>query len=177
MARTTKQLSGGGKDKFLRSMIDAEAGVGAEAAKRLAEALTDAITDVRVKREVWEATSKPGPGEKGLRAARAKARAAAEANATKAQAVTADAAGSSDAPTAAGAFDPFAFSAVALLTKKGKAALSAELATIASASDLKAIATAQHLAIDPAVNDIDALRTALVAATERRIAERRAAAG
>lgn len=169
MARTTKQLSGGGKDKFLRGIVAGEAGLDGAAAQRLATALTDAITEVRVRREAWEATSKPGPGEKGLRGAKAKAAAPASVKAADADAAVAA------APAAA--FDPFAFSAVALLTRKGKAALASELSRIASAADLKAIATAQHLAIDPAITDVAALREALVAATERRIAERRAAAG
>ena len=42
MARTTKQLSGGGKDKFLRAIVAAEAGIGEDAAERLTATLIDA---------------------------------------------------------------------------------------------------------------------------------------
>ena len=174
MARTTKQLSGGGKDKFLRAVVAGETSVGGEVAERLAATLTDAITEVRVRREVWEATSKPAPGEKGLRAAKVKAAATASVAAAKAE--TPPSVAKPVAP-AATPFDPFAFSAVAVLTKKGKAALAAELGKVAAAADLKSIATAQHLAIDLSIEDAAALREALVTATERRIADRRAAAG
>lgn len=169
MARTTRQLSGGGKDKFLRNIVAGDKGIDGESARRLAKTLTDAITEVRVRREVWEETSKPAAGEKGLRAAKAKPAAAPKTNEQPPGAVP---------PTpAAEPFDPFAFSTVALLTKKGKAALASALEKISSTADLQAIAVAQHLAIDPSVDDVAALREALVAATERRIAERRAAAG
>lgn len=167
MARTTKQLSGGGKDKFLRAIVAAEAGTSADAAK-IAATLVDAITEVRVRREVWEATSKPAPGEKGLRA-KSRPRAPEPVEPALATSVPADA-----APVA---FDPFAFSAVAVLTKKGKDALAAEFKKIASAEQLRALANAQHLAVDQSIDDAAALRAALLTATERRLAERRAAAG
>lgn len=176
MARTTKQLSGGGKDKFLRGIVAAEPAIDGDAAKRIADTLSDAITEVRVRREVWEATSKPLPGEKGLRAAKAKA-AAARAPSVAAEPEPTAKTQPALAPVPTAAFDPFAFSAVALLTRKGKPALAAELAKISSAADLKALAAAQHLAIDMTVDDPSALRDAIATATERRIAERRAAAG
>lgn len=171
MARTTKQLSGGGKDKFLRAIVAAEAGIGEDAAERLTATLIDAVTEVRVRREVWEATSKPGPGEKGLRA---KAKPTAAPSTTE---PVAPVIGAASTVSASVPFDPFAFSAVAILTKKGKDALAAEFAKIATAEHLRALANAQHLAIDQALGDVVALRDALVTATERRLAERRAAAG
>lgn len=157
MARTTKQLSGGGKDKFLRGVVAGVADVPAEAAARVTAALTDAITEVRVRREAWgneraaPAGSPPPPKLK-------------------------PAAPPPVAAPAAPAFDPFAFSAVAVLTKKGKVALLSQLGTIASAEHLRKFAEAQHLALDPAVVDAADIRAAIVAATERRIAERKAAA-
>lgn len=170
MTRATKSLSGGGKDKFFKAVIAAEQGVDPQAAARLGEVLINAVAEVRVRREAWDTYSKPGPGEKGRKGA--KARAAAEAAAKQASVKPSAAAAAPSQP-----FDPFAFSAVAVLTRKGRDALAAELAKIGSADNLKAIATAQHLAIDPAILEIDSLRAALVVATERRIAERRAAAG
>lgn len=169
MTRATKSLSGGGKDKFFKAVIATEPGVDPQAAARLGDALMNAVSEVRVRRDAWEQYSKPAPGEKGRKGA--KARAAAQAAAQQSAAPAA-------APSAAATpFDPFAFSAVAVLTRKGKEALAAELATIASAANLKAIAAAQHLAVDPALDEAEALRAALIVATERRIAERRAAAG
>jgi hypothetical protein len=159
MARTTKQLSGGGKDKFLRGIV-AEAGLADVAAARMVDALTSSITEIRVRRDIWEDISKAEPS-KGAQ---------------------------EDVPTivvptppavveaAATSFDPFAFSAVALLSKKGKAALAAELDKIGAAAHLHKLAAAQHLAVDPSLQDVAALRAAVIAGAERRIAERRAAA-
>ena len=73
-------------------------------------------------------------------------------------------------------FDPFAFSALAVLTKQGAQALAQRLATIGTADSLRALANAQHLGIGAEITDAAALRAAIVAATEARLAERRAAA-
>lgn len=74
------------------------------------------------------------------------------------------------------AFDPFAFSAVVVLTRQGKAALLKRLGSIDTAANLIALADAQHLAIDRGLEDLDRLRQAIVKGAEQRIADRRAAA-
>ncbi len=73
-------------------------------------------------------------------------------------------------------FDPFAFSVVALLSKSGPEALLRELARISEPSHLKQIAEAQHIAVDPKLEDLDELCLAIVRGAQRRIAARRAAA-
>jgi hypothetical protein len=73
-------------------------------------------------------------------------------------------------------FDPFAFSAVVTLSRRGKDGLLRQLEEINSALDLRQLADAQHLGVDPSITDIDELRTEIVKGAERRIAERRAAA-
>lgn len=159
MARTTKQLSGGGKDKFLLGVVASVDGVTPAVADRIGAALADGIAEVRVRRDVWDAQR--------------------SAPASRPMAATAPVAATAKPTTAietAPAFDPFAFSAVALLTKKGKAALAAALDKIDTVDNLRRLAEAQHLALDPAVSDMAAIRTAIIAATERRIAERKAAA-
>ena len=82
MSRTTKQLSGGGKDKFLRAVAGAVASVAPADAERIGALLAASITEVRVRREAWEKYSLGG-------------------HAPPAKAILGDAA----------AFDPFAFSA------------------------------------------------------------------
>ena len=74
------------------------------------------------------------------------------------------------------AFDPFAFSAVSVLARKGRDALFARLSEITSAENLREFAIAQHIAIDQKLSEPDELRAAIVLGTERRIAARRAAA-
>jgi hypothetical protein len=169
MARTTKQLSGGGKDKFLRALVAGETTIPADAAARLGDNLCASIADIRVRRETWE-TVRATPAVEA--AAPPVVQAAAEPVAPKSQPATTPMAGASQAA----AFDPFAFSALATLTKKGAAALSARLAEIGSAGDLHALAAAQHLSIDTGVTDLQTLRAAILAATQARLAERRAAA-
>ena len=73
-------------------------------------------------------------------------------------------------------FDPFAFSAVSVLARKGRDALLARLGEIASAEHLREFAIAQHIAIDQTLTAADDLRLAIIKGTERRIAARRAAA-
>lgn len=178
MARTTKPLSGAGKDKFLRTLVAGVEGVPDVAADAVTLALVSTITEVRVRRDVWEAQARAEPAPRAKRSpqghgARAEPQAGPERAAVDSTPV---------APVPAvgmaseAAFDPFAFSVVATLTKKGKAGLMAELARISSIEHLKRIADAQHLGVDPAIADAEALRAAIHDGAARRIAERRAAA-
>ena len=73
-------------------------------------------------------------------------------------------------------FDPYAFSAVAVLTREGPDALLARLAGLETPADLVALAHAQHLAIPDGLTEPAALRQAILTAAETRIADRRAAA-
>jgi hypothetical protein len=73
-------------------------------------------------------------------------------------------------------FDPFAFSAIALMKRDGREALLAKLREIDDPADLKALADAQHLAIADDATTADALRLAIADSAARRLADRRAAA-
>ena len=161
MARTTKQLSGGGKDKFLRALI-ADASLPADVATKLGDTMCDAIADIRVRREAWEPARQ------------------ASAKHQEAQPVSHGPKDSSPAatlsPDSPAEFDPFVFSALAVLTKQGPAALASRLATIESAANLHALAKAQHLTVEAGMTDLATLRVAMITATEARLAERRAAA-
>lgn len=77
-------------------------------------------------------------------------------------------------------FDPFAFAVEALLIKQGEEALAQRLALIAATADLRALAKAQRVPVDPALGadaDAAALRDAIVRGACKRLADRRAAAG
>jgi hypothetical protein len=164
MARTTKALSGGGKDKVLRGVVTGVEGVDPDVGEAVVGALSEAITEVRVRREVWDAV-----------------RAADQAVPVVRPAPTATPSPPALEPVAppppARTFDPYAFSAVAVFTRKGVAGLTAELDRITAPADLQALATAQHLGVDPALTDPATLRTEIIKGVERRIAERQAAAG
>ena len=155
MARTTKQLSGAGKDKFLRGALARETALAPEIAQRLGDTLCEGIADIRVRREAWQ----PGAGQR-------------EADAVRG-ARSVDLA---PVPARSAAFDPFVFSALAVLTKHGVPALTGKLESIGDAGQLQALAKAQHLAVDPALADLAAVRAAILHATQQRLAERRAAA-
>ena len=74
------------------------------------------------------------------------------------------------------AFNPYAFSATVVLAKTGRDGLMKRLAEIKSADQLKAFADAQHLGFDRKLSKPEDLRKALLAATEQRLADRKAAA-
>ena len=161
MARTTKQLSGGSKDKFLRALV-AQAALPPDKSLELADVLCAEIRDVRVNRDTWELLRHRPSAIRSTSASAAP---------DTAQPIE------PQAPAATVAnFDPFVFSALAVLTKQGAAALAKRLSEIDSVEHLCALAKAQHLAVDAAITEPEALRAAMVEATQARLAERRAAA-
>lgn len=184
MGRTTKQLSGSGKDKFLKALLAEHLDVAAAPADQLLERLGTTISDIRVKRDAWEAITHIA------RSAHSTKRKAKGIGRKPSSALVPDA--SSDLPlrpldtavplhsvgvaSSETSFDPFSFSALAVLTKSGRTTLEAKIAEIHKVEHLIALATAQHLSIDRSLADIDQLRIAIIVATEARLKERRAAA-
>lgn len=134
------------KRAFFRAFIQRETQLDAEAAENLAESLTKAVNMMRV----WEM---PPPAEQP----------------TKIK-------GKSSPTTTAPAFDPYAFSLMVVLAKTGKAGLAKRLAEIKSVDQLRALAEAQHLAVNTALKKPEELRKAIITATEQRLADRKAAA-
>jgi hypothetical protein len=163
MTGKTKSLSGPAKDKFLTTMLR-QHGLDAPQAAALAQSLSTAIREVRVDRALWDAQ----PRAKKRRGPHGEVRSLAERTSAVPPSATTE--------SAVSVFDPYAFSVVAVFAKKGADALTAELERIARADQLVALATAQHITIDPSETDVAALRRAIVAGAERRLADRRAAA-
>jgi hypothetical protein len=155
MPKNTKALSGPAAKKYIRDLLKADPGVSADASERLVATCGDEIAQLRVRL--------PIPVRHKFKVE------------TSAVQVPAPA----PAPAAAAAksvpFDPFAFSAIVVLTKQGPDGLLAKLATIAAPADLKAIAKAQHIAVPPTALSADDLRAAIVTGTAARIADRQAA--
>jgi hypothetical protein len=79
-------------------------------------------------------------------------------------------------PASMRTFDPYAFSVVVTLVKKGREALLIRLAEIDNVEDLRQLANAQHLGVDPHLARADDVRQAIVHGAEKRVASRRAAA-
>lgn len=152
------------KRAFFRAYIQRETSLDKAAADKLADALTSAVNMMRV----WDV-----PEAAPVAEAEAKDQGAAK---PKGKAATAAPAAASPAQPAAAPFDPFAFSPIVVLVKTGKDGLMKRLLDIKSVEHLKAFADAQHLAVAPSIKKIDELRKAIVAATEQRLADRKAAA-
>jgi hypothetical protein len=177
MGRTTKSLSGGGKDKLLRALVGREIEIATVPAERLLQRLSEALTEVRVKRDVWEMVAKADEAQPKAITPNKTGRATRAVSSTATPKVVAAKLADTAAPdTVSTAFDPFAFSALAILTRKGKAGLATVLAEINTAEHLHALAAAQHLTVDRAETDLTKLRDAIITATEARLKERRAAA-
>ena len=73
-------------------------------------------------------------------------------------------------------FDPYSPNVVVVIRTKGVEAARAALAAIASAENLRLLAREQSLSIDAGVTEPADIAAAIIAAAERRIANRRAAA-
>ena len=158
MAKNTRPLSGPAQRKFFRELFRADAGVSADAAERLTEICGKELAQIRVRLPL--AVRRPGT------------RVAAAAVAVP-PVVAAPAAAP---PAREATFDPHAFSLIVIFRKGGKDALAAKLGEVADLDHLRAIAKAQHVALDGAPADRAEVLAAIIEGTERRIAHRQAAA-
>lgn len=156
------------KRAFFRAFLQREKNLDSAATEKLADALANAVNMMRVW-DVPEPVPAPAPEPTPVTAKSVETVAKSKAKAP-----------SNDAPTVTAApvapFDPFAFSPIVVLVKTGKDGLMKRLLEIKSVDHLKAFAEAQHLAVAPTVKKADELRKAIVAATEQRLADRKAAA-
>jgi hypothetical protein len=134
---------------FFRAHIRRETSLDDAAAERLAEALTKAVNRMLV----WEIPDEAPRAETPDLAAKEKARHARAEN-----------------------FNPYLFSAIVVLAKQGRDGLIKRLQEIKSAEHLRAFAEAQHVPVDAKLRRLDDIRKAIVAAAERRLADRKAAA-
>lgn len=167
--KKTRPLSGPALRKYVRDLVEADAEIAAEPGRRITETLVREVAEARIRLPIPQRRRiAAGPAADG------RDRVIAPPGAGSADAVKDD---QVPAPAAEEpAFDPYAFSAVAVLTREGRTGLLTRLDGITSVRNLRQLADAQHLAVPAGVEDPAELRTAILAATERRIADRRAAA-
>ena len=156
MAKNTRPFSGQMQRKYFRDLLKSDPGVTADAVERLTEVVSTEIASIRVRLPLV-VRKKVSPGV-----------AAPVAKAAVAESPT--------APPSGAAFDPHAFSLIVVFRTGGKDALLAKLNEVSDPDQLKAIAKAQHVALEGEPADRSALLSALVAGTEKRIAHRQAAA-
>ena len=146
---------------FFRVHIRRETSLDAEAAEKLAAALTKAVNRMLV----WEMPAAVLADEPD---------AASEAPASAPKIVSESEV--QERHDRAENFNPYRFSALVALAKHGRDGLMLRLKEIKSAENLRAFAEAQHVPVDASLKRTDDIRKAIVAGVERRLADRKAAA-
>jgi hypothetical protein len=154
--RKATALSGAAQDAYFRRVFKGEADLSAEAREHLLRRLKDEIAQVRLRNRPRAApASAPPPAAK-------------EAHAGS---------DPEPSPAAADSFDPFTPNVIVLVRTAGRLGALAALAAIDTLDELQLLAREQRLSINPDLCSLPEVRAAIVAAAERRIANRLAAAG
>jgi hypothetical protein len=153
MRKKTKALSGASQDAYFRRVLKAYSGRSPEERERMVRQLREEIAQLRVRLPPRDAKiphqdQSPRPS------------------------VTIGSTSEKPAP----AFDPFSPNVVVVLRTSGRDAALAALATIESPENLRRLAREQRLNFGGDFSSAADLRAAIVAAAERRIANRLAAA-
>jgi hypothetical protein len=161
MQKKTRALSGASQDAYFRRVFKAYPNLSADERERLVRRLRQEIAQLRLRRS---ARDEAGTVESA---------APAETKPAPALAVPA-----ASAPTRAASppFDPFSPNVIVVVRTSGRDAAMAALTAIDSLDNLRLLAREQRLAVAGAPSSASDLRTAIVAAAERRIANRMAAA-
>lgn len=174
----TRQLSGRAKSRYVRAMMRQAGATEAATAKADAE-----IRSIVVAAPAAERLAPARPIVQPRPAARAAAPDASIDHSpppAPAKSVLPPAAAAPEREIVA--FNPYAFSAMAVLLNEGRAALEARLAEASTREHIVQLAEAQSVRLDPRLlsakkTSIAALRTAFVEAVEKRVAHRRAITG
>ncbi|MDO9382447.1 MAG: hypothetical protein Q7T86_06240 [Hyphomicrobiaceae bacterium] len=160
MSKSTRSISGAAKNTFLDGIVRSALGDDHAARARLMEELTAAVSSLRIRVEA----------ERGRKATT--------------RTVTLPAPPPASAGTAAGYgpatdldadFDPYTPNVIVVLRTRGRDAALAALAAITNERHLRLLAHEQQLGVPEARASLADLRQAIVAAGERRIANRLAA--
>ncbi|MFT5511022.1 MAG: hypothetical protein ACI89J_004122 [Hyphomicrobiaceae bacterium] len=173
MKRTTKKLSGIGLELFLRRFYASYSGVDDTLARRLSKDSAKTFTSVRVRHIAWRDWR---PKHHAVPAV--------DINPAPIDAPTTQPSKPQPSTTAENAdtpFDPYAIGLIPIYQREGPEGLGAKLAGITSLDNLRKMARSQQIALPAELRgadvDIDAVRSAIIAAVGKRIANRRAAAG
>ncbi|MDX2258021.1 MAG: hypothetical protein NW205_03820 [Hyphomicrobiaceae bacterium] len=154
------------------SALEKEATLRRASAASAAETLEPGLTQVAALPEPKATDTVAGA------AAEAAARAEPGATPTAIEAAPAETQPSPPASAPPSTFDPFVFGLVPVFKRHGADALIVRLAEIASADDLRAMAKAQQIVLPREIRtgpiDLVTLRTAILDAVEKRVADRKA---
>lgn len=157
MKKETKALSGASQDAYFRRVLKAHPNLSAAERERIVRQLREEVAQLRL-RVRGDIAAPPDPPSRPA--------------AQSAAAITQSTAASAGLP-----FDPYSPNVVVIVRKSGGEAALAALAAIDSMENLRLLAREQRLNVDAKVSSAAEIRTAIVVAAERRIANRVAAAG
>jgi hypothetical protein len=155
MSKKTKALSGAAQDAYFRRLLKAHPNLPAEERDQLVRQLRQEIAQLRVRKGV--------PRQDGV---------------AHINVVAPEDGVLSPAPTTATFdFDPFSPNVIVVVRTAGRDAALAALGSIDSVDHLRLLARQQKLSLDASLWSAAEIRLAIVMAAERRIANRKAAAG
>ena len=156
MKKETKALSGASQDAYFRRVLKAHPNLSAAERDRIVRQLREEVAQLRLRVKVdGDIAASPDPPA-----------------AQPAAAIPQSTAANAGLP-----FDPYSPNVVVVVRKSGREAAVAALAAIDSIENLRFLAREQRLNVDADVSSAAEMRTAIVMAAERRIANRVAAAG
>ncbi len=159
MSKSTRSISGAAKNTFLDGIVRSALGEDHAARERLLEELTAAVASLRIRveadrgRKATRTVTLPAPDKSGASSAPLSSR---------------DAEPDDD-------FDPYTPNVIVVVRTRGRDAALAALAALTSERHLRVLAHEQQLGVPPGQHSLADIRHAIVAAAERRIANRLAA--
>ena len=165
MTKRTRALSGASQDAYFRRFFKSHSNLSPEERDKIVQLLRREIAQLRLRRQQRESEAEASQGTRPLPA-------------KPVEVVTAPPDKPADVqptPTAT-PFDPFSINVVVLLRTGGRERLLGALESIDSADHLRLLAREQRLSVGADMTSPAELRTAIVQAAERRVANRIAAA-
>ena len=192
MKRTTRKLSGHAKDRFLRRFFESQAELSPAQVDQLTARSQGAFTSLRIRNTELAAVGRSRRTPTLSKVSQSQANQVRDASASAAVAPVAPAptteTGSRDKPTALQAsaveatpFDPYCIGLVPVFQREGTDGLISRLQEIEDVAQLRQMAKVQKIVLPQDLRSGDCsaqtIRQAIADAVERRIADRRAAAG
>jgi hypothetical protein len=165
MQKKTRALSGASQDAYFRRVFKAHPNLSADERERLVRRLRQEVAQLRLRRSARDETEAPA------------AETPAPESTTAPEPAKPSMVPAASIPEQASApFDPFSPNIIVVVRTSGRDAALAALTSIDSTDHLRLLAREQRLAVAGDPTSATDLRTAIVAAAERRIANRMAAA-
>lgn len=179
MTNATRKITGPQTERFFRAFYAQEPRLDPDVAEALTKRSVATFSSVRVRRAAVGSLGRR-IGHSGDSRAGAQPRPGGTASGSVANRTAAPKAEAPAVPATA-PFDPYVFGLVPVFQREGRNGLSAKLADVSDVGQLRQMARAQQISLPAELRsgdiEADRLRLAIVDAVEKRITDRRAAAG